>query len=210
MKLIKFFIIMAVAISPFCLNAQDIKLPAPELPSTSFAKCMDHRQTFRDYKPDEVSLQEVSNLLWTAYGYNRMGEKKRTAPSARNVQETDLYVFTTKGVYLYDAANNALKCVVEGDHRSQISSQKHFQVAPVAVVLVANYARMEGFDAESRDFYSAVDCGYVSQNLYLYCATTGKFGTVACGAINRDAITKLLKLKEAKPLLAHPFGYIDK
>lgn len=152
--------------------------------------------------PDEI----LSGLLWAAYGVNRPETGKRTAPSARNNQEIDLYVFTTKGIFLYDAVKNTLKLVSEGDFRKEISTQPHFADAPVSVVLVAEYERMKNYDQQAAEFYAAMDAGYISQNIYLYC-TSMRMNTVACGGIKRDVLQKLLQIEKGKVLLAHPVGF---
>ena len=97
--------------------------------------------------------------------------------------------------------------MAEGDHRSEISEQKHFVEAPISIVLVANFDRMKRFGSdEDRNFYAAVDCGYISQNIYLYCSAA-ELGTVACGAINRDLLHKLLSIKNGRAMIAHPIGH---
>lgn len=168
-----------------------------------------NRRTVRDLTEEDLPVEVLSNLLWSAYGFNRPKELKRVVPSAVNVQEFDVYVFMKEGVYLYDANKNILRLVADGDHRAEISKQKHFAIAPVSIVLVANYDRMATvFKEESdRDFYAAVDCGYISQNIYLFCAAS-KLGTVACGGIDRDTIQKILNIKNGRALLAHPVGMI--
>ena len=169
-------------------------------------QALKERCTTRDLREEEIPFEYVSALLWGAYGYNRPEEQKRVAPSAVNVQEYDIYLFTREGIYLYNADKNALMLMVKGDYRSEISKQKHFVEAPISIVLVANYDRMGVFkNTEDRDFYAAVDAGYISQNIYLVCASA-KLGTVACGGINRDNIHKLLDIKNGRAMLAHPIG----
>lgn len=187
-------------------QAQIIELPKPEMDGGMPIKdALMKRHTVRDFEEKELTLEQISTLLWAANGINRPDEGKRTAPSARNVQETDIYLFSKKGIFLYMPKEHALKLISDTDHRKDISDQKHFAIAPISLVLVANYDKMKGFDDTNREFYSSIDCGYVSQNIYLYCVE--ELGTVACGAINRDTLTKVMKLKNAKALLAHPIGY---
>lgn len=183
-----------------------------DLPPADFAmdmplqKALAQRRTIRDLSEEELSNEMISSLLWATYGFNRKDEQKRVVPSAVNVQEFDIYLFTRDGIYLYLAEKNCLELILTGDHRADISSQKHFAVAPVSIVMVANYERMKAFKTEAdRDFYAAVDAGYVSQNIYLFCASAD-LGTVACGGINRDTIHKLLKITNGKAILAHPVG----
>lgn len=169
---------------------------------------LEKRRSVRDYNEEEVPEELISSLLWTAYGFNRPEEEKRVVPSAVNVQEFDIYLFTPKGIFRYMAEKNLLELITEGDHRANISEQKHFAIAPVSIVIVANYDRMKVFkDVETRDFYAAVDAGYVSQNIYLFCSGNG-LGTVACGGINRDFLNDVLKITNGKAMLAHPVGMI--
>ena len=190
------------------LQALDIiQLPASyDGLHTPLAEVLKERCTTRNLLEEELPLELISSLLWSTYGFNRPDEHKRVAPSAVNVQEYDIYLFTHEGVYLYNAEKNALLLVVKGDHRGELSQQKHFAAAPISIVLVANYDRMEVFkNLDDRDFYAAVDAGYISQNIYLFCASA-HLGTVACGAIDRDTIHKLLNIKNGRAMLAHPVG----
>ncbi len=188
--------------------AQNIELKGRVSLDKPFEKVIGERQTNRHFTEERLSDEELATVLWCAYGYNRPDLKKRTAPSARNIQETDIYVFMESGVYLYDAEKELLKLVVRGDHRKEISKQEHFAVAPVSIVLVSNLERMTGFDPKSKDFYSAIDCGYVSQNIYLCCAAMDNMGTVACGGIDHEGLYNLLHLRNCKVQLAHPVGHV--
>ena len=164
------------------------------------------RATHRDIREEEIPMELVSSLLWSAYGINRPEEGKRVVPSAINAQEYDIYLFTREGIFLYNAEKNTLEMKVKGDYREKISQQKFFAVAPVSIVMVANYDRMKKFkQVEDRDFYAAVDAGYISQNIYLFCASAG-LSTVACGGINRDEIHKILGITNGRAMLAHPVG----
>lgn len=167
---------------------------------------LEQRRTSRQFSEESLSPELLSGLMWSAYGYNRPNEHKRVAPSARNCQEYDIYLFTEQGGYRYDADKHSLTLVVDGDNRAVLSSQKFFATAPAIVLLVANYDRMKMFSTPAdRDFYAAVDGGYISQNIYLFCAAA-ELGTVACGAIDRDAIHKLLNITNGRAMLAHPVG----
>ncbi len=186
---------------------ENIPLPEPQMGlDTPLQIALKHRQTIRDLREEELPVEMLSSLLWSTYGFNRLEEGKRVVPSAVNCQEYDIYVFTRQGVYLYDAKKHALSKVAEGDNRAIISNQKFFSIAPVSIVLVANYDRMKMFkETADRDFYAATDGGYISQNIYLFCASA-ELGTVACGGINRESIHKLLGINNGRAMLAHPVG----
>jgi len=185
-----------------------IELPPAEMGlDVPLRLSLDKRRTVRELAEEELPQEMLSSLLWAAYGFNRPEEQKRVVPSAVNAQEFDIYVFTKEGIFLYIAEKNALQMVSEGDHRAKISKQKHFAVAPVSIVMVANYDRMKMFkEEETRDFYAAVDAGYVSQDIYLFCAANG-LGTVACGGIEREAIQKVIGFENGRAILAHPVGF---
>lgn len=185
--------------------AQNIKLPAPNKEGGKpLMQALNERQTHRDFSAKQLSDQQLSDLLWAAVGVNRP-DGKRTAPTARNCQQIEVYVFMEKGVYLYDAKENMLKLMVKGDQRKMVAMQPFPAEAPVLLVMVANYDKMTGMDMEHKEFYGATDCGYVCQNIYLYCASEG-LHTVSLGSIQRDKIKDLLKFN-GKAILAHPVGF---
>lgn len=171
-----------------------------------FMKALQARRTDRNFLEEELPDELLVPLLWSAYGFNRPEEGKRVVPSACNSQEFDIYLFDQQGIWIYDAEHDMLGMVVKGDHRAEISKQDHFAKAPVSLVLVADYSRMERIKEQAdREFYAAVDAGYISQNIYLYCAAVD-LGTVACGAINRENLNILLDITDGKAILAHPVG----
>ena len=185
--------------------AQNIKLPASNKDGGKpLMQALNERQTHRDFSAKQLSDQQLSDLLWAAVGVNRP-DGKRTAPTARNCQQIEVYVFMEKGVYLYDAKENMLKLMVKGDQRKMVAMQPFPAEAPVLLVMVANYDKMTGMDMEHKEFYGATDCGYVCQNIYLYCASEG-LHTVSLGSIQRDKIKDLLKFN-GKAILAHPVGF---
>lgn len=188
--------------------AKRLELPPVEMGlDAPYRHMLDKRRTVRDLSEEELPMEMLSSLLWSAYGFNRPEEQKRVVPSAVNAQEFDIYVFTHEGIFFYNAEKNILEMVTAGDHRAKISSQKHFAIAPVSIVMVANYDRMTMFkEKEIRDFYAAVDAGYISQDIYLFCSAND-LGTVACGGIDREFLQKAIGFKNGRAILAHPVGY---
>jgi SagB-type dehydrogenase family enzyme len=165
------------------------------------------RKTIRSFSNKELSLQELSNLLWAAFGVNRPEEGKRTAPSAVNWQEIDIYVAKKDGLYLYDAGKNILIKILDEDIRGSTGEQDFVKDAPINLVFVSDYSRMGDAPKESKDFYSATDTGFISQNVYLFCASEG-LGTVVRGWVDKEKLHKIMKLKEEqKVILAQTVGY---
>jgi hypothetical protein len=92
-----------------------ITLPAPDTAcSIPLMEAIAKRHSSREFAPRELPLPRLSNLLWAANGVNR-SDGGRTAPSAMNAQEIDIYVALPSGAYLYDAAANALQLVAGSD-----------------------------------------------------------------------------------------------
>jgi len=173
-------------------------------------KALKLRCTAREYAADALPAQELSNLLWAACGINRPESGKRTAPTAMNKQEIDVYAALPEGLYLYDAKAHSLNLVVAQDLRGATGKQEFVKEAPVNLVFVANYTRMGEGPQEMKDFYAAMDTGYISQNVYLYCASAGLV-TVARGWVDKDALAKAMNLgADQKIMLAQTVGYPKK
>lgn len=174
-------------------------LPAKTGRRTSLAGSLQRAST-RDFDTQKnIDSQTLSNLLWAAWGYNR--EDKRTAPSAMNRQEISLYIVTAQGVYLYDAKQNKLAEIAKGDFRENAGMQPFVHTAPLNIIFTADLEKAPGNDM------MFVDCGFISQNIYLYCASVG-LGTVVRGSFNGDELAKILKLNEKqKVVLTQTVGY---
>ncbi len=152
-------------------------------------------------------MQELSNILWAAYGINRPESGKRTAPSAMNWQEYDVYAVLPDGAYLYDAKQNNLVQTVEGDLREFCGSQDFVKSAPLNLIYVSDFSRITRGSDEDKNLFTAADCGFIAQNVYLYCASQG-LAVVVRGSINRQTIAEKFKLsKSQKVILAQTVGY---
>lgn len=203
--LASFIIVLSVNI----IKAQDIKLPEPQKTGgMPLMEALAKRSTSRSFDSKDLTNQQISNLLWAAFGINRP-DGKRTAPSARNFQETDIYVLLKTGVYTYYAKNNSLKQVSSEDIRSLGSTQGFVKDAPVQLILVANLAKVGGNEVEKINTAN-IDAGYISQNIYLFCASEG-LATGARGMLEKNILTPKLKLNaDQSIILAHSVGYVKK
>ncbi len=173
-----------------------VQLPAPQTEGGKpLMQALKLRATARAFAPDPLPEQTLSNLLWAAWGINRPQEGKRTAPSARNWQEIDVLVLNATGAYVYDGAGHALKPLVSGDLRAVAATQDFAKVAPVTLVLVADTARMQGTSTPEPMAYA--DAAFVSQNVYLFCASEG-LATGVRASVDRPALAKALRLKESQ------------
>lgn len=182
-------------------------LPRPDLQgSVPLMTALGKRCSSRQFKPTPLPLPTLSSLLWAAYGINRPETGDRTAPSALNAQEVDVYAALTNGLYLYDPKAHALHLVAEIDARRVTGYQDFVDVAPLDLVYVADMTHTPA-NAEDRANYAAVCAGAVCQNVYLYCASAG-LSTVARGLFDRKSLTKALRLSaNERVLLTQTVGY---
>jgi len=185
-----------------------IKLPPPNLNSgKSLMQSLQARKSSRDFSTKKLPVEVLSNLLWAAYGINRPESGRRTAPSAVNWQEIDVYVAMVDGLYLYNAKEHVLKPVIKQDIRELTGKQAFVKDAPVNLIYVADYSRMGGANAEEKNSYSAADTAFIAQNVYLYCASEG-LATVVRGSIDRDVLAKAMQLRgNQKIVLSQTVGY---
>ena len=209
----QFFLSIMISICSLAIYAQggNIKLPAPtKQGGMPLMQALNERQTIRTYTDEALTMQQISDVLWSAVGVNRpQSENRRTSPTARNAQEIEVYVFIESGVYFYDAIAHELVLVKSGDHRKDAVKQEFAQKAPLVMVFVANYEKFGNMDAGSMDIYGATDAGFASQNVYLYCASE-KLGTVVLGMIDREKIAETILLKNGKAILGQVVGKVKK
>lgn len=170
-------------------------------------QALKERKSSREYSGKELPLQVLSNLLWAAAGINRPDTGGRTAPTAKNMQELDIYAAMADGLYLYEPKDHVLTLVLPQDIREVTGLQSFVKDAPVNLIFVADNAKMEGVTGEDKNFYAATDTGYISQNVYLYCASAG-LSTVARGYMNKLTLKKAMKLRPSQTIiLAQTVGY---
>ncbi|MDR1485543.1 MAG: SagB/ThcOx family dehydrogenase [Planctomycetaceae bacterium] len=175
-----------VSLSPATTFAADITLPPPQKTGGKpLFDAINERQSTRSFDDSALDNQTLSDLLWAGFGYNR--ENKRTAPSPKDLQETDIYVILKEAVYLYDAKNNKLLEKNTGDFRQDATiSQEYVKNAPVNFIFVVDKSKETGSIA-----YFSV--GAITENIYLAAASKG-IGAVVRTSINKDALKKSLKL----------------
>lgn len=199
---------------PCLAAAEELKVIPLVKPQMDTGRLLIHvlkdRKSSREFSSRKLPIRVLSSMLWAACGINRHDAGKRTAPSAKNWQEIDVYVVLEKGLYIYDAQKHQLNPVLAGDVRTLTGTQPFVREAPVNLIYVADYGRMGNAANDMKDFYSALDTGFISQNVYLYCASEG-LATVARGGIDREKLAKTMKLRpEQRIILAQTVGYPKK
>lgn len=200
--------VLSVSAYASAADLKPIALPAPQTDGGKpLMQVLRNRKSSRSFSNKPLPAQVMSNLLWAAFGVNRPDSGKRTAPSARNWQEIDIYVATAQGLYRYDAAGHALEPRLARDVRAETGKQDYVAQAAVNLVYVADLSKMGNATADSKTLCSAADTGFIAQNVYLYCASDG-LATVVRGLVDRDALGKLMSLKpDQKIILAQSVGY---
>jgi hypothetical protein len=212
-----------------CLTAQElvvIKLNAPDKTrGLPFMETLAVKASATEWSSQDLSLQDLSDVLWAANGMNRPDENKTTASSALNAHDVDIYVFRQDGVYLYDFVNHELDPVLSGDYRTHIMMPRPPRppdspevtavvkppsppsVPPIEIMLISDIERFRLGTPELRYEWGAIDAGIVSQNISLFCAATG-LKTRPRASMDKEKVKELLKLKDTQyVLLNHPVGY---
>lgn len=220
---------LAVLAAPRTQSAQEaatvaaglspITLPKPQTEGgKSVLAALQERRTIRNIRPDPLPPPVLSNLLWAAFGVNRdrssFGKPGRTAASASNSQEIDLYVALPEGVYLYETLPHRLAPVVVGDLRAR-AGRGAAATAPVNIFFVADLARYDQGpgqpdrrigDPEVQKGYYYVATGLIASNIYLFAASQGLAAWFH--TCNREAAAKDFKLRpEQRVLYAQTVGY---
>ena len=167
-----------------------------------------NRASVRQFNPNFVSHKDLSDLVWAANGINRPGEDKRTAPSALNAQDIDVYVWVESAFYLYNPGRHALDLVAEGDFRDMLAlSQDYVKEAPLVFLLVSDISRFSRGDDTQRLRNAAMDAAMVAQNILIFCASEG-FATVPRGIMDSQKIREALNLTDSQyPMLNVPVSY---
>ncbi|MHC1713907.1 MAG: SagB/ThcOx family dehydrogenase [Solidesulfovibrio sp.] len=187
---------------------KNVNLPTPASSgAVTLEAALKARQTRREYDARPLPDDVLSGLLWAACGINRPEIGKRTAPTAQNRQEIEVYVAKADGLFHYDIKEHALTRVSDADIRAITGKQPFVATAPVNLVYVADMGKVAGSSAEEKAFFAGADTGFVSQNVYLYCAAMG-LATVVRANIDMPALAKAMELPDGKRItLAQTVGY---
>jgi|WetSurMetagenome_2_1015567.scaffolds.fasta_scaffold74274_2 hypothetical protein len=180
-------------------SSQDIPLPAPDRSGGKpLMQALNERQTTRTFTKDSLTRQQLSDLLWAGWGINRADQQKRTAPSAMNKQEIDLYVALPGGLYLYIAESHMLKQINNKDLRKLTGSQPFVEDAALNIVYVADMGKLgkkEGEEIKDSElFMSYSNTAFIAQNIYIYCASAN-LGCVVRGSVPGEELYSEMGLR---------------
>jgi nitroreductase len=179
--------------------------PSPASPFT-LLEALKNRKSASAFQSQPLPREKLLELLWAAWGINRPDSGKRTAPTAVNAQEIDVYVLLPEGAYLYDAKGNQITSVLAQDLRSK-ATPGFMREAPVHLLFVADYAKFRTMPQAQKELYSAAHTGFIGQNVYLYCAANG-MGARFYAGVDRATLKDILKLREDQSIVfAQAVGY---
>jgi SagB-type dehydrogenase family enzyme len=201
-------VMMSMMGSAAAQGTATISLPPPETAGgMPLMQALMARHSTREFSAKPLPPQVLANLLWAAGGVNRPDTGKRTAPSARDWREVEIYLATAEGAFRYDPPTHTLIKVADGDLRPLTGMQDFVATAPLNLVYVADLDRMSGASAEDKARYSAADTGFMAQNVYLYGASAG-LAVVVRGLVDREALGAALGLRcNQRIILAQTVGY---
>ena len=194
----KLLILFTAALLSGSLFAQTetVKLPAPEKKNGKpLMEALDERHSAREFANKEMPKQTLSNLLWAAHGINREEDGKHTTPTSKNVQDMQVYVTTQDGAFLYLPEKNAVQKVVDKDIRASMGEQEFTANAAVNLVYVSDFSKYEGGDETTKHITASAHCGFIGQNVYLFCASEG-LNSVFRAWIDKELIHEKLKLED--------------
>jgi SagB-type dehydrogenase family enzyme len=190
------------------IAVKTIKLPAPAMDGgMPLMEALKARASSRAFSAKPLPLQVLSDLLWAANGVNRTDSGKRTAPSAMNWQEIDVYIVAAGGVFLYEPQTHELTRVSTNDVRAASGMQPFVKDAPINLVYVADLSRIKTPHMDIREDMGAVDAAFISENVYLFCASE-KLATVVRGSVDKTKLAAMMSLRpDQKIVLAQTVGY---
>jgi SagB-type dehydrogenase family enzyme len=182
-------------------------LPDPRLDGgLPLMRSLSERHSTRSYKPDDIPVQVLSDLLWAAFGVNRPQTGGRTAPSAYGVQDIDIYLVTSNGLLRYQPAGHNLLALLPDDLRVFTGTQSFVAAAPVNLVYVSDYRKMAAYP-DDRERWSWAHSGCIAQNVYLACVSLG-LATVVRSTLDRVQLAGRIGLEADQHItLAQTVGY---
>lgn len=182
--------------------AQNVtQLPEPtKTGGKPLMQALSERSSSRNFIDKDLTNQQLSDLLWAAYGINRPELGKHTAPTSRNRQDIEIYITTKDGVFLYKPIEHQLEQIIEGDKREIAGLQEFVKTAAVNLLYVSDFDKLGDAADDKKMMTAATHCGFIGQNVYLYCASEGLI-TVFRAMIDRDLIRETLNLTENKRVI---------
>jgi nitroreductase len=181
-------------------------LPVPQFRGAMpLMQAFQERHSDREFRTDELPCEQLAAILWAGFGVNRP-DGRRTAPSAYNVQDIDIFLATGKGLFRYEAVSHSLAALLPDDLRPFTGIQDFVSTVPLNLIFVSNYNRINA-SAEDCLQWSWAHSGCISQNVYLACAGLG-LATVVRSTLDRTALGMRMGLAASQHItLTQSIGY---
>ncbi len=204
------FIINLLSLVLITKGGEMVDLPKPQFTNVSLEECIQKRRSVRNFENKELSLQQISNILWSAQGITDSVRELRAVPSAGATYPLEIFVAKRDGLFRYIPDGHKLKKEIDGDIRKEIAkaalSQMFIADAGIVIVITAVYNRTARRYGERAYRYINNEVGHCAQNIHLE-AVALRLGSVPVGAFDDEKIKKILKLEEEEPLYIIPVGY---
>lgn len=197
------------------MKEENIKLPSPKtIGRMSLEEAIVNRHSVRSFSKKELSLEDISQLLWVAYGQRDVDSvtgASKTVPSAGALYPMEIYLVSPNGVFHYFSSSHSLKEISDKDLRSALSRaalwQEALTRAAVDFVITCVYDRICWKYGERGMRYAHIEAGHIAQNIHLQAVCLG-LGSAPIGAFSDTAVQKALYLpKDNIPLYIIPVGY---
>lgn len=205
--LVLFFLVGGI-----CLAKNTLKLPEPKtVGKMSVEEAIFHRRSERSYYPQELSLDQIAQLLWAGQGISDKTWGFRTAPSSGALYPLNLYIVKKDGVFEYIPDGNKLIQIAEDDRRPQLVraslGQAYIADAPLVVIVTGNFRITEAKYGQRAYRYLNMEIGHVAENIHLQAVAMGLV-SVPIGAFWDDVVAKTLELPDTRdPFYIIPIGY---
>lgn len=194
------------------MEGKVIKLPPPRLTGElSLEECICRRRSVRRFSPRELTLEEVSQLLWAGGGITDPSYELRAVPSAGALYPLEIYPVMKDGVYRYDPSQHSLTCIKAGDIRDDLMlaclHQSFVRQVPLSVVIAVVYERIMWKYGDRGIRYAHIEAGHVAQNIHLEAVALG-LGSVPVGAFRDERVQRVLSLpQDHQPVYILPIGH---
>lgn len=201
---------LAIVLCVIVGGSDMVKLPDPDFTDRSVEECIELRRSVRNYQNKTLSIQQISNILWSAQGLTDDRNGFRAVPSAGATYPLIVFVAKKDGLYRYVPESHGLKQEVKRDIRKDIAiaalGQGFINDAGAVIIITAIYERTTQRYGERGVRYVHIEAGHCAQNIHLEAVALG-LGSVPVGAFDDEKLSELLGLEREKPLYIIPVGY---
>lgn len=191
---------------------KEIVLPQPKVTGqVSLEETISQRRSKRKFSSQQLTLGQISQLLWSAQGITDQRQGYRSAPSAGALYPMEIYLLSKDGLFHYLPQGHKLERLQQQDIRRELAAaslgQGFLQQAPINIVITAVYGRITSQYGTRGRRYTEIEVGHIAQNVHLQAVALG-LSSVPVGAFDDQNVKELLKLpEEEEPLYIIPVGY---